>query len=144
MCAIVTAITIDVATDNYHNFFCGAATQRGSWPIDSWGFLDHTQRRTTVGRTPLDEWSARRRDFYLTAHNTYNRQTSMHPVGFEPTISAELKLLLYTKKLKRCPIISAMCLCAIWIFTHNPFPCEFQASSSLYLRSFLLWDAARL
>jgi hypothetical protein len=25
-------------------------------------FLDHTQRRTTVSRTPLDEWSARRRD----------------------------------------------------------------------------------
>jgi hypothetical protein len=25
-------------------------------------FLDHTQRRTTVGRTPLDEWSAPRRD----------------------------------------------------------------------------------
>ena len=25
-------------------------------------FLDHTQRRTTVGRTPLDEWSARRRE----------------------------------------------------------------------------------
>ena len=25
-------------------------------------FLDHTQRRSTVGRTPLDEWSARRRD----------------------------------------------------------------------------------
>ena len=25
-------------------------------------FLDHTQRRTTVGRTPLDEWSARCRD----------------------------------------------------------------------------------
>jgi len=39
-------------------------------------FLDHT-RRTTVGRTPLDEWSARRRDLYLTAHNTHNRQISM-------------------------------------------------------------------
>ena len=51
-------------------------------------FLDHTQRRTTVGRTPLDEWSARRRDIYLTIHNTHNRQTSMPPVGFEPTISA--------------------------------------------------------
>jgi hypothetical protein len=38
-------------------------------------FLDHTQRRTTVGRTPLDEWSARRRDLYLTTHNTHNRQT---------------------------------------------------------------------
>ena len=51
-------------------------------------FLDHTQRRTTVGRTPLDEWSARRRDLYLTTHNTHNRQTSMPPVGYEPTISA--------------------------------------------------------
>jgi hypothetical protein len=38
-------------------------------------FLDLTQRRTTVGRTPLDERSARRRDFYLTTHDTQNRQT---------------------------------------------------------------------
>ena len=39
-----------------HFFFCcGAATQRGSWPPHSRDFLDHTQRRTTVGRTPLDE-----------------------------------------------------------------------------------------
>ena len=51
-------------------------------------FLDHTQRRTTVGRTPLDEWSARRRDLYLTTHDTHNRQISMRPVGFELTISA--------------------------------------------------------
>ena len=51
-------------------------------------FLDHTQRHTTVGRTPLDEWSARRRDLYLTTHNIHNRQTSMPPVGFEPTVSA--------------------------------------------------------
>ena len=51
-------------------------------------FLDHAQRRSTVGRTPLDEWSARRRDFYLTTHDTHNRQISMPPVGFEPTISA--------------------------------------------------------
>jgi len=28
-------------------------------------FLDHTQRHTSVGRTPLDEWSACRRDLYL-------------------------------------------------------------------------------
>ena len=51
-------------------------------------FLDHTQRRSTVGRTPLDELSPRRRDLYLTTHNTHNRHTSMPPVGFEPTISA--------------------------------------------------------
>jgi len=36
-------------------------------------FLDHTQRRTTIGRTPLDEWSARCRDLYLTTHNTHDR-----------------------------------------------------------------------
>ena len=29
-------------------------------------FLDHTQRRITVGRTLLDEWPARHRDLYLT------------------------------------------------------------------------------
>jgi len=46
----------------------------------------HTQRRTTVGRTPLDELSARRRDLYLTTHNTHNRQTSIPSAGFEPTI----------------------------------------------------------
>ena len=50
--------------------------------------LDHTQRRTTVGRTSLDEWSARRRDLYLTTHDIHNRQISMPPVGFEPTIYA--------------------------------------------------------
>jgi hypothetical protein len=36
-------------------------------------FLDHTQRRATIGRTLLDEWSIRRRDLYLTTHNTHNR-----------------------------------------------------------------------
>jgi hypothetical protein len=46
------------------------------------------KRRTTVGRTPLDEWSARRRDLYLTTHNTHNRETSKSPAGFEHTISA--------------------------------------------------------
>jgi hypothetical protein len=32
-----------------------------------------TLRHTTLGRTPLDEWSARRRDLYLTTHNTRDR-----------------------------------------------------------------------
>ena len=35
-------------------------------------FLDHTQRRTTVSRTPLDECSGRGRDLYLTTHNIHN------------------------------------------------------------------------
>ena len=50
--------------------------------------LDHTQRRITVDRTPLDERSARRRELYLTTQNTHNRKTSIPPVGFEPTVSA--------------------------------------------------------
>jgi hypothetical protein len=50
--------------------------------------LDHTQRRSTVGTTPLDEWSASRKDLYLTTHDTHNRQLSMPLVEFEPTISA--------------------------------------------------------
>jgi hypothetical protein len=51
-------------------------------------FLDRT-RHTIVGRTPLDEWSVRPTDLYLTTHNTHNRQTSMPPEEFEPTVSAE-------------------------------------------------------
>jgi len=35
-------------------------------------FLDHTQRSATVGRIPLDQWSHRPRDLYLTTHNTHN------------------------------------------------------------------------
>jgi hypothetical protein len=42
----------------------------------------------TLSRTPLDGRSARRRDLYLTTHNTHKIQTSMPPVGFEPAIPA--------------------------------------------------------
>jgi len=49
-------------------------------------FLDPTQRRITVGRTPLEEWSARRRDLYLTTNDTHNRQT-MPPMGVKHAIS---------------------------------------------------------
>ena len=45
-----------------------------------------TLRHTTLGRTPLDEWSPRLRDLYLTTHNTHKRQSSMPPAGFESTI----------------------------------------------------------
>jgi hypothetical protein len=57
--------------------------------------LDYTQTHTTVGRTPLDEGSARRRDLYLTTRTLYNRQTSMPPVGFEPTIPARARPQTY-------------------------------------------------
>jgi hypothetical protein len=78
----------------YHNkiiiiiIFSVTAAQRGLWHPGHTRILDNTQRRATVGRTPLHEWSARRSDLYLTTHNTHNRQTSMPLVGFEPMIAA--------------------------------------------------------
>jgi hypothetical protein len=52
------------------------------------GFTITQFTHTTLGRTPLHERPARRRDLYLTTHNTHKRQTSMPPAGFEPTIPA--------------------------------------------------------
>jgi len=49
----------------------------GPWPPHRW-FFEITLRHTTVGRIPLDEWSARRRDLYLTTHNTHMGQTGRH------------------------------------------------------------------
>ena len=63
-------------------------------------FLDHTQRRTTVGRTPLDEWSACRRDLSLTdtTHNKLpcrlrdSEPQSQQASGRRPTHKAALLL----------------------------------------------------
>ena len=45
----------------------GATVRSGSGPPHCRGFT------TIRGRTPLDEWSAWRRDLYLTTHNTHKR-----------------------------------------------------------------------
>jgi hypothetical protein len=39
-------------------------------------FLDHAQRRIKINRTPLDEWSARRRDMFLPTYNIQKK--SLH------------------------------------------------------------------
>jgi hypothetical protein len=54
---------------------------------DYWGFTI-TLRHTALGRNPLDEWSARRRQLYLTTQNTHKRQTSIQPAGFESAAPA--------------------------------------------------------
>jgi hypothetical protein len=63
----------------YLFFFCMARQPyMGLGLLVSSRFHGHTNlRHTTVGRTPLDEGPARRRDLYLTTHNTHKRQTSM-------------------------------------------------------------------
>jgi hypothetical protein len=45
-------------------------------------------RHTTLGRTPLNGWSAQRIDLYLTTPNTYKKHTSMLQARFEPAIPA--------------------------------------------------------
>jgi hypothetical protein len=57
-------------------------------PLVGLGFLvvevlrSHTHTHThTLGRTPLDEWSGRRRDRYVTTHNTLQRHTSVPSGG---------------------------------------------------------------
>jgi len=60
---------------------CWRCDPTGARAVSFLRFLDHTQRRTAVGRTALDEWSARCKDLYLTTHNTHARQTSMSPRG---------------------------------------------------------------
>jgi hypothetical protein len=71
--------------------FCGATAQTGAGPPSFEVFKSHTIRYTNARRcrTPLSEWSARRRHRYL--HNIqkeHKRRTSVHSVGFKPTIPA--------------------------------------------------------
>jgi hypothetical protein len=76
---------------------------KSSPPIPQWtrdslftSCLDHNHRRTTVNKTLLNKWSACRRGLYLITHSTHNRQTSMTPAGFKPTISAGERPHTYT------------------------------------------------
>ena len=55
----------------------------------------HSFRHIIFSRTPLDEWSARRRDLSLKIYTIYNRQTSIPPVGFEPAIPTSERLQTY-------------------------------------------------
>jgi len=58
------------------NIFYGATARSVAGPPLYWGFAI-TLRHTTLSSMFLDWWSVRRRDIYLTTHNTHNRQTSM-------------------------------------------------------------------
>ena len=49
--------------------------------------LEVSGSRPTVGRNPLDEWSAHRRGLCLKTHNTYKRDL-LSPAEFEPAIPA--------------------------------------------------------
>jgi len=62
------------------DFLSGTTAPQWAMASSFTRFLDHIWC-ATVSRTPLDEWSARCRDLYLTTRNTHNRQISMPPSG---------------------------------------------------------------
>jgi hypothetical protein len=76
---------------NWNIIFFGSTAPSGPWPPLCWG-IAISLRYNALSRTLLDEWSARRRDLYLSSHNIRNRQKSMSPVGFEMAIPASERL----------------------------------------------------
>jgi hypothetical protein len=74
-------------------FFFWLCSTAWAMASSSTRFLDRTQRRVTVDRTPLDEWSALRRDLYMTTHTTDKHPSprwdsnprSQHASGRRPT-----------------------------------------------------------
>jgi hypothetical protein len=92
----------------YTFFFHGAKASSGPRPHHYRGFTI-ILRHTTLGRTPLDEWSAQYRNLYLTTPNTHKRQESMSPAWSEPTIPASERLR--TDVLDRAAIGISFCVC---------------------------------
>jgi len=60
---------------NQSVFSFGATAHQWAMASSFTSFLDHTHRRTTVGRTPLDEWSARRP---LPDNTQHSQETNIH------------------------------------------------------------------
>jgi len=89
-------VALNMINDNYSSdeYFClpWCNSPSGLRPPHYRGFMI-TLRQTTLRRTPLDEWSAQRRDLYLTTHNTHNHPCppqdlnplSQHLNGRRPT-----------------------------------------------------------
>jgi len=61
-------------------FFLCFDCPSGPRPPQFWSF-ENTLRRTILGRTPVDERSARRRDLYLTKHTFHKKHTFMPPTS---------------------------------------------------------------
>jgi hypothetical protein len=82
-------------------YVCGATALLDPMPPHCWRFRDHTHAHT-LGRTSLDEGSARRRD----DKTQHSQDIPMPPAGFEPAIPASERLQIH-----------AVDLAAAWIGT---------------------------
>ena len=78
--ALLTSRSLEIlGSSAFLSFSCGATAILGPRMPLCWG-LEVTQKHTTLGITPLDEWSARRRDLY--PDNTqYSQETDILALG---------------------------------------------------------------
>jgi hypothetical protein len=79
--------------------------------------------RSHTGSVSLDEGSARRRDGYVTTHDTHRRQISMPLAGFEPTATANDRL-----QTARPPGSTSASYTVIYLFS---WACEFELDYQL-------------
>jgi hypothetical protein len=68
-------------------FFPGSISSSVPRPSHCRG-ITITLRHTTLRKTPLDEWSDRRRDLYLTTQNPHMLKNTMPPAGFKSIFPA--------------------------------------------------------
>jgi hypothetical protein len=66
----------------------GATAPSGSGRPHYRGFTITLRYSTLCRNPPLAEWLGRRRDTYLTTHNTNKRETSIPQTAFDPAILA--------------------------------------------------------
>jgi hypothetical protein len=74
---------------NKRLFLCYGLFSMAEKPLVGQGLIiealrSRSFRHIALGRTPPDEWSARRRDLYLTTHNIRKRQRAKPLAEFEP------------------------------------------------------------
>lgn len=69
------------------SLFVGTIVPSWPGPPPHRGFL-FTLRHTSLVKSPLDEWSDRLINVYLTTHSTHKRLISMPLMGFEPAVPA--------------------------------------------------------
>jgi len=131
-------------------------------------FLDHTQRRSTVGRTPLDAWSARRRDLYLTTHNTRNRHPcprwdlnphSQQASGRRPA-TRHISLPKYSNCIKECEAVHSCrqetmfsrnllprrshCITHLWWYLKSEIGQAWHGLTNLWLWSIAIFNTYKL
>ena len=84
----ITSSMLHIHSSTVSSSPIGATAQRGPGPSHSWGIKITHNDIPTVGRTPLDGWSAHRRDFYPTTHIHIRDKTSRQRAEFESATPA--------------------------------------------------------